>query len=220
MIAPVISWYFRQRHDELWSLVSKAEEQQILLLQQLSDKLSLTQYGESLGVKESLSYADFKRLVPVVEYEDLQPYIERNMKGEQQLLWPGDVTWFAKSSGTTSNSAKFIPISYESLEYSHYMGGREALTQYLSFRPESRLFEGKGLLVGGSHQVNQLSDRSYYGDLSAVLMNHLPVWANWKSTPEMSIALMENWEEKLEAMAQSVAHENVTSMSGVPTWTL
>jgi len=220
VIAPVISWYFRQRHDELWSLVSKAEEQQILLLQQLSDKLSLTQYGESLGVKESLSYADFKRLVPVVEYEDLQPYIERNMKGEQQLLWPGDVTWFAKSSGTTSNSAKFIPISYESLEYSHYMGGREALTQYLSFRPESRLFEGKGLLVGGSHQVNQLSDRSYYGDLSAVLMNHLPVWANWKSTPEMSIALMENWEEKLEAMAQSVAHENVTSMSGVPTWTL
>ncbi len=220
MIAPVISWYFRQRHDELWSLISQADEQQVLLLEQLSDKLSLTEYGQKLGIKESMTYAQFAQRVPIVEYEDLQPYIERNMKGEQLLLWPGDVTWFAKSSGTTSNSAKYIPISYESLEYSHYMGGREALTQYLSFCPESRLFEGKGLLVGGSHQVNQLSDRSYYGDLSAVLMNHLPTWANWKSTPDLDIALMENWEEKLEAMAQAVSKDNVTSMSGVPTWTL
>jgi hypothetical protein len=220
VIAPVISWYFRQRHDELWSLISQADEQQVLLLEQLSDKLSLTQYGQKLGIRESMTYRQFAQRVPVVEYEDLQPYIERNMKGEQLLLWPGDITWFAKSSGTTSNTAKYIPISYESLEYSHYMGGREALTQYLSFCPESRLFEGKGLLVGGSHQVNQLSDRSYYGDLSAVLMNHLPTWANWKSTPDLDIALMENWEEKLEAMAQAVSKDNVTSMSGVPTWTL
>lgn len=219
MISSAISWYFRQRHAELWHLIAEAEKHQFELLEQYSDKLSRTEYGKFYGVKGSLKYADFANLIPVVSYEDLKPFIERTMNGEQQIIWPADITWFAKSSGTTSNVAKFIPISYESLEYTHYMGSRESLTQYFHFNSNANLFEGKGLLIGGSHKVNQVNNKSYYGDLSAVLMNHMPLWANWKSTPDINIAMMENWEEKLEKMAHATINENVTSISGVPTWT-
>ncbi len=219
MISTAISWYFRQRHDELWQLIAEAEKHQLELLEQYSDKLSRTIYGKNYGVKAKLKYAEFSRDIPVVSYEDLKPYIERTMNGEQQLLWPADITWFAKSSGTTGNDAKFIPISYESLEYTHYMGSRESLTQHFAFYPDAKLFEGKGLLIGGSHKVHQVNSKCYYGDLSAVLMNHMPLWANWKSTPDINIAMMDNWEEKLEKMAHATIAENVTSMSGVPTWT-
>ena len=177
MIASAIAWYFRQRRDELWQLISEAEKHQLDLLEVFTDKLSRTEYGRFYGVKGQLQYDEFARLIPVVSYEDLKPFIQRTMKGEQQLIWPADITWFAKSSGTTSNEAKFIPISYECLEYTHYMGSRESLTQYFAFNPNAKIFEGKGLLIGGSHKVNQLNEKAYFGDLSAVLMNHMPMWA-------------------------------------------
>lgn len=220
MISSAISWYFRQRHDELWKFIGEAEKHQLDLLEVLIDKLSRTDYGKSFGVKSNSTYSEFSKNIPVVTYEDLKPLILRTMNGEQQLIWPADITWFAKSSGTTSNEAKFIPISYESLEYTHYMGSRESLTQYFSFNPNANIFEGKGLLIGGSHRVNQLNQKAYFGDLSAVLMNHMPMWANWKSTPDIQIAMLENWEEKLEKMALVTINENVTSISGVPTWAL
>ncbi len=220
MISSAISWYFRQRHDELWQFIGEAEKHQLELLEVFIDKLSRTDYGKSFGIKSNTSYSEFSKNIPVVTYEDLKPLILRTMNGEQQLIWPADITWFAKSSGTTSNEAKFIPISYESLEYTHYMGSRESLTQYFSFNPNANIFEGKGLLIGGSHRVNQLNQKAYFGDLSAVLMNHMPLWANWKSTPDIQIAMLENWEEKLEKMAQATIQENVTSISGVPTWAL
>ena len=219
MISSAISWYFRQRHEEFWQFISRSLQKQEELLEIHTEKLARTEYGKLFGVKGKLNYQDFKSLLPVVSYEDLKPFILRTMEGEQQLLWPADITWFAKSSGTTSNEAKFIPISYESLEYTHYMGSRESLTQYHHFNPNTRIFDGKGLLIGGSHRVSHLNQRSYYGDLSAVLMNHMPSWANWKSTPDINIAMMDNWEEKVEKMALATLNENVTSISGVPTWT-
>lgn len=220
MIASAIAWYFRQRRDELWQLISEAEKHQLDLLEVFTDKLSRTEYGRLYGVKGQLQYDEFTSLIPIVSYEELKPFIQRTMNGEQQLIWPADITWFAKSSGTTSNEAKFIPISYECLEYTHYMGSRESLTQYFAFNPNAKIFEGKGLLIGGSHKVNQLNQKAYFGDLSAVLMNHMPMWANWKSTPDIEIAMLENWEEKLEKMALATIPENVTSISGVPTWTM
>jgi len=220
MITSAISWYFRQRHEELWHFISDADKLQWEMFQVFMDKLARTEYGKSFGVKSNFSYSEFAKNIPVVSYEDLKPFILRTMNGEQQLIWPADITWFAKSSGTTSNEAKFIPISYESLEYTHYMGSRESLTQYFAFNPSANIFEGKGLLIGGSHRVNQHNQKAFFGDLSAVLMNHMPLWANWKSTPDIQIAMLENWEEKLEKMALATIHENVTSMSGVPTWTL
>jgi len=148
MISTAISWYFRQRHDELWQLIAEAEKHQLELLEQYSDKLSRTFYGKTFGVKGKLKYSDFSRNIPIVSYEDLKPYIERTMNGEQQLLWPADVTWFAKSSGTTGNDAKFIPVRYESLEYTHYMGSRESLTQHFAFIQMQNCLKERVCLLG------------------------------------------------------------------------
>lgn len=220
MLAPFINWYFRQRYEELYQQQLQAPQNQAHLFDYLLEQGAETAYGNRYGFRSIKTYSDFRRNVPVVEYEDLKPWIERIMAGEQEILWPGEITWFAKSSGTTGNTAKFIPISYESLEETHFNGGRNILTVYTHWYPDTKIFSGKNLLIGGSHKVNQINNRSYYGDLSAVLMNHLPFWATVLSAPDMNIALMENWEEKVEHMAQSTLKSNVTSISGVPTWTL
>lgn len=220
MISSAISWYFKQRHQELWHMSAESTKYQLELLDYFIEKLSRTVYGTSLGIKDTLGYEEFKKRVPINTYEDLKPFILRSMNGEQKLIWPADITWFAKSSGTTSNEPKFIPITFEALEYNHFKGSKEPITQFFSFCPDSKIFDGKGLLIGGSHKVNQTNSKSYYGDLSAVLMSHMPSWANWKSTPDLHIAIMDNWEEKLEKMALATIHENVTSISGAPTWSL
>ncbi len=220
MIAPVIHWYFKQRFEDLQEMANKAADTQELLFEYMLDQGVETAYGEANQFKAIKTYDQWRKTVPVASYEDLKPWIERTMAGEQGLLWPGEITWFAKSSGTTGNTAKFIPISYESLEDNHFKGTRDILTVFCVNNPDSNIFQGKGLLIGGSHKINQHNARSFYGDLSAVLMNHMPMWANFKSTPDMSIALMDNWEEKLESMALATINEDVTSISGVPTWTL
>ena len=220
MIAPVIHWYFKQRHQDIQMMASRALDSQDIWFEYLLDKGKQTAYGEFVGFKNIRDYTQWKETVPVANYEDLKPWIERTMAGEQGLLWPEEITWFAKSSGTTGNTAKFIPISYESLECNHFKGTKDILTLFCAENPESEMFQGKALLIGGSHKINQLNTRGYYGDLSAVLINHMPVWANFKSTPDLNISLMDNWEEKVESMAQATIHEDVTSISGVPTWTL
>ena len=165
---------------------------------------------------------DFKRNVPVVSYEDIFPLVERFMQGEQNILWPSEITWFAKSSGTTNARSKFIPVSPEALEDCHFKGGKDLLSIYVNNYPETKFFSGKNLVIGGSQQVNQFdrNAKSYYGDVSAVILKNLPLWAQFVSTPTMEIALMEEWEQKIEKMAQYTANEHVTSMSGVPTWTI
>jgi hypothetical protein len=142
------------------------------------------------------------------------------MNGEQNLLWNTPVSWFAKSSGTTSDKSKFIPITEESLQDSHFQGAKDVITLYYNSFPESDLLTGKGLVIGGSHQVSKINEDTQYGDLSAVLMQNTPFWGHWLRTPELSIALLDEWEEKIEKLAQSTIPENVTSISGVPTWTL
>jgi hypothetical protein len=166
------------------------------------------------------SIRDFKKAIPIHEYNDLKPYIDRLMKGEQNLLWDSPVTWFAKSSGTTSDKSKFIPITEESLEDCHYQAAKDLLSLYYNFNNESDLLTGKGLVIGGSHQISSLNEEAHYGDLSAVLLQNTPIWSSWIRTPELSIALMDEWENKIEQLAQSTIQENVTSVTGVPTWTL
>ena len=153
MISPVINWYFKQRSEDLRENLDRANLKQEELFVELIERLSNTRYGENYQISEKTTYEDFCAKVPVVVYEDLKPWIDRNMAGEQQLLWPSDIVWYAKSSGTTSNVAKFIPMSFESLEYNHYECSRETLTQYCGFFPETEIFKGKGLLIGGSHRV-------------------------------------------------------------------
>ncbi len=142
------------------------------------------------------------------------------MDGEENILWNTPINWFAKSSGTTSEKSKFIPISEESLKDTHFKASKDVLTSYYKNFPESDLLTGKSLVVGGSHQVHSFNEEIQYGDLSAVLMQNTPFWGHWIRTPELSIALLDEWESKIEQLAQSTINENVTSMAGVPTWTI
>lgn len=197
-------------------------EVQTELLDSLVKKGSNTEYGKKFGFGDIQNYEQFKNTVPIVAYEDIFPYVERLMQGEQNILWPSEIKWFAKSSGTTNARSKFIPISNEALEDCHYKGGKDMLSIYVNNYPESKMFTGKTLVIGGSQQVNQFdkNSKSYYGDVSAILLKNLPLWAQYVRTPSLEIALMDEWEEKIEKMAASTAEEDVTSLSGVPTWTI
>ena len=190
------------------------------VLQDLVTAAQYTVFGKKYGFSKLFSVREFKKRVPIHEYDDLKPYIERMMNGEPNVLWNSPVTWFAKSSGTTSDKSKFIPISEESLQGNHFQASKDVLTNYYKNFPSSDLLTGKGLVVGGSHQIHQVQEDIQYGDLSAVLMQNTPFWGQWLRTPELSIALLDDWESKIEKLAQATANENVTSVAGVPTWTL
>ncbi len=179
-----------------------------------------TQWGKKYDYRSIENINQFKERIPVQNYDTLKPYIEKMLNGEQNVLWPSEIKWFAKSSGTTSDRSKFIPVSEESLEDCHFRGGKDMLAIYCNNRPDAKMFRGKSLVLGGSHQINQLSPDSYYGDLSAVIIKNLPFWAEMLRTPGMEIALMDNYEEKIEKMAHATLGENVTNIAGVPTWTI
>jgi hypothetical protein len=190
------------------------------MLQHLVTAGQYTEFGKRYGLSKTFTVKAFKAAVPIHTYEDLKPYIDRMMAGEENVLWNTPIEWFAKSSGTTSDRSKYIPVSKESLDENHYQGSKDVLTMYYKNFPESDLLTGKGLVVGGSHTVAQVNDHVQYGDLSAVLMQNMPFWGQWLRTPEISIALLDEWERKIEQLAQSTSYENVTSLSGVPTWTM
>jgi hypothetical protein len=177
-----------------------------------------TEFGRRHNFSQVQSIGDFKKKVPVHDYEGLKPFIDRMLQGEENVLWNTPVAWFAKSSGTTSDRSKFIPVSEESLKDNHYKASKDVLSLFYTKHPESDLLTGKSLVIGGSHQINQFNEGVQYGDLSAVILQNSPFWSNWIRTPDLSIALMDEWEEKIEKLAQSTIHENVTSMAGVPTW--
>ncbi len=179
-----------------------------------------TEYGKKYNFEQISRISDFKKQTPINDYDSLKDYIHRIMQGEQNLLWPSPISWFAKSSGTTSDKSKFIPISKESLDENHYKAGKDVLTLYLRNFPESKVLSGKCLVIGGSHQINQLNADSFFGDLSAVMLQNMPLYGQLIRTPDLSIALMDEWEAKIEKMARTTIQENVTYIAGVPTWTI
>lgn len=192
------------------------------LLKRLLATAQSTEFGVKYGFDDLINYDDYKNRVPVHTYEQLFPYIDRLMRGEQNILWPSEVKWFAKSSGTTNARSKFIPVTTEALDDCHFKGGKDLLSIYVNNYPDTQIFSGKGLAVGGSHQVNEYdpTSTSYYGDVSAVLMKNLPPWAQFIRTPSLEVALMTQWEEKIEKLARETAKVNVTHLAGVPTWTV
>lgn len=220
LFSPAISRLARIRYWRIEQWIDNPIEAQREVLQDLTTHGQFTEIGRKYGLSNLSKLSDFKKAIPIHQYEDLKPYIERLMLGEQNLLWNTPVYWFAKSSGTTSDKSKFIPITEESLNDCHFQGSKDVLSTYYNLKPDSDLLTGKGLLIGGSHQINQLNEEAQYGDLSAVLFQNTPVWANWIRTPDLAIALMDEWEAKIEAIAQQTIHDDVTSMSGVPTWTM
>lgn len=203
---------------ERWVLEPVAVQREVL--QDLVTSAQYTEFGRKYGFSKLFSAKAFKEAVPIHEYNDLKPYFQRIMQGEENLLWNTPINWFAKSSGTTSDKSKFIPVSEESLQDCHYRGAKDVLTMYYQFHPDSDLLTGKGLVIGGSHTINQFNEEVQYGDLSAVLLQNSPLWSNWIRTPDLHIALLDEWEEKIEKLARNTIPENVTSISGVPTWTL
>ena len=220
ILSPAISRIARLRLWQIEQWVNNPFAAQREVLQELVTSAQYTEIGRQYGFNKLFKVRDFKRTVPVHEYDDLKPYIERMMQGEENLLWNTPVNWFAKSSGTTSDKSKFIPVSDESLEENHFQGAKDVLTLHYGCNPDSDLLSGKGLVIGGSHQVSQFTEDISYGDLSAVLLQNTPFWGHWIRTPDLSIALMDEWESKIEQLALSTIPENVTSISGVPTWCL
>jgi hypothetical protein len=203
---------------EAWTQNPIASQREVL--QDLVTSAQYTEFGRKYQFSTLYNIRSFKKAIPIHEYDDLKSYIVRIMDGEQNLLWNTPVNWFAKSSGTTSERSKFIPVSDESLEDCHYKAAKDVLTMYYDFNPYSDLLTGKGLVIGGSHTVHRVNDDTHYGDLSAVLLQNTPFWGSWIRTPELSIALMDEWESKIEKLAHHTIKENVTSISGVPTWTM
>ncbi len=180
-----------------------------------------TEWGLKYDFKSIKSFVDFQNRVPINTYESLKPYIDRLKNGEQNILWNSDIKFFAKSSGTTTDKSKFIPVSTEALEECHYKGGKDMLSIYCNNNPDTLLFDGRGLSMGGSHSIVEINNEVYYhGDLSALIVQNLPTWAEFIRVPKKSVALMDEWESKIEKIARSTINHNVTNILGVPSWTL
>ena len=220
LLSPAISILARLRLWRVQNWINYPVTAQRNVLQDLVTQAQSTEFGRKYSFSKLFTVKDFKKMVPIHEYDDIKPYILRMMNGEDNVLWNTPINWFAKSSGTTSDKSKFIPISDESLKENHFKGSKDVLTNYYENFPDSDLLTGKSLVVGGSHQVNAINDEIQYGDLSAVLMQNTPFWGHWIRTPELRIALIDEWESKIEKLAQNTINENVTSLAGVPTWTI
>ncbi len=221
ILSSLLSWLMKKRIHQIELFIKYPHEVQIEWFKKLISTASDTEWGSKYGYSSITNLEQFKQQVPISDYNKLKPYIDRLRKGEQNLLWNTDIKWFAKSSGTTSDKSKFIPVSNEALEECHYKGGKDMLSIYFHNHPESDIFGGRGLAMGGSSSITEVNNESYYtGDLSAILIQNLPLWMHLKKTPSQTIALMDEWESKIEKMAQVTSEHNVTSISGVPSWML
>ena len=216
----LFSWFIKKRIHQIELFKKYPLEVQDEVLHHLVQRGKSTIWGKTHGYDTIQSYEDFNRQVPLTDYETLSPYVNRLLKNEQQLLWDTDIKWFAKSSGTMSAKSKFIPVSKESLEECHYKGGKDLLSLYYNQIPDRKLYKGKHLILGGSAEINYFNSDSYFGDLSAIILKNMPWWAEIRRTPAKEIALMSEWEEKIERLAHSTIEEDIYILAGVPSWTL
>lgn len=215
-----LKWLLQRRLPRIQAMMNHPGRVQQQVFTQLIRAGRSTEWGKKYRYNAIRTIADFQQQVPVSTYEDLFPYIERVMAGESKVLWPSPVRWFAKSSGTTNARSKFIPVTPESLDETHFKGGKDMMALYVANNPDSRTFEGKGLSIGGSLHPNPSGSNGAAGDVSAVVMKNLPSWAQFIRTPSIDVALLDEWETKMERMAEITQHQNVTSMLGAPTWGL
>lgn len=219
-IPAVIKWINAKRLSQIDLFRRYPAETQQDVLVRLIEQSRDTTWGKEHGYSSVTTHLQFCKNVPIITYEDLVPWVERLRSGEKNLLWPGEVRWFAKSSGTTSTKSKFIPITRESLEGTHYRGAKDCLILYTALNPSTRIFLGKGLTLGGSHQISNFGNNSIYGDLSAILIENAPVYSDLIRTPPAHIALISDFEEKMQLITEKTVGMNITSISGVPSWYL
>ena len=219
IINSIASWVLKQRIHQIELFLKYPNEVQEELLMNLIRRSENTVIGAQYEFSSITSYTTFSERVPVSTYEDLQPLIERTRQGEQNVFWDAPIKWFAKSSGTTNAKSKFIPVSNDALEDCHYKGSKDLLCLYLNNNEDSDMFLGKSLRLGGSSQIYE-DKETLFGDLSAILIENMPIWAEFSSTPSNKISLMSEWEQKLTAIINETKNENVTSFAGVPSWML
>lgn len=220
VINSIINWVNFKRIYQIDLFKKHPHEVQREVLFALLEKASDTEFGIKYNFRGITSEDEFRERIPIQTYDDIKPTVERMMLGEKNLLWPGETRWFAKSSGTTNEKSKFIPVSKDSLEDVHIRGGRDVLAMYLKNNPDSGVLSGKALTLGGSHRINNYNNNCYYGDLSAIIIENIPFWTDFYRTPSTEISLIEEFEEKIEKIIQHSLNENVTSFAGVPSWYL
>lgn len=218
LLNSVISWFIRKRIHQIELFMKYPHEVQEEWFEKLINESRDTEWGKKYDYRSIQTEADFRNRVPVSEYNDLKPYIDRLRKGEQNILWPSDIKWFAKSSGTTGDKSKFIPVTEDALEECHFKGGKDLLSIYCNNNPNTRIFSGKWLGLGGSFNLDDAQADTYHGDVSAIIMENLPFWIQLIRTPDLSVALMDEWESKIERIARITAEEDVTNITGVPSW--
>ncbi|MQP51774.1 MULTISPECIES: GH3 auxin-responsive promoter family protein [unclassified Flavobacterium] len=211
------TWILKKRIHQMELFLKYPHEVQEELLFSLIKSAENTQIGKKYDFSSMKNYKTFSERIPVSTYEELDPLIEKTRQGEQNIFWPSNIKWFAKSSGTTNAKSKFIPVSTESLENCHYKASKDLLCLYLNNNENSQLFTGKSLRLGGSKQLYE-NNNTFFGDLSAILIDNMPIWAEFSSTPSSKISLMGDWETKLPAIINETINENVTSLAGVPSW--
>ena len=217
-ITSIIRPFLVKRAGRLDRYATQTADIQQRVLQQLLSKAADTEYGQRFGFDSIRSYDDFAQRVPLNSYEELKGYIDRMRHGEKHVLWPGQVQWYAKSSGTTNDKSKFIPVSKQCLHDTHYAGGTDAVCLYLSNNPKSRLFDGRALILGGSHAPNYNLPHSLVGDLSAILIEHINPLVNLVRVPSKRVALLADFEEKRDLIARRAMQCRITNLSGVPSW--
>ncbi|QED38010.1 GH3 auxin-responsive promoter family protein [Antarcticibacterium arcticum] len=219
LVNSIASWFLKKRIHQMELFIKYPQEVQFELLRNLISKAKHTEIGKKYDFAGIRNYKTFAERVPVQDYEDYTHSIERSRQGESNIYWPTPIKWFAKSSGTTNAKSKFIPVSDDSLESCHYAAGKDLLCMYLNNNPQSQLFTGKSLRLGGSKEIYKNNGTSY-GDLSAILIDNMPFWAEYSSTPSNEVSLMHDWEFKMQAIVNETRKEKVTSLAGVPSWML
>lgn len=216
----LFGFLMKKRIQQIELFRDNPHEAQLEVFHKLIEAARYTEWGRLYDYATIRDPDEFRQRVPLQEYEKVKPWVDRMRVGEQNLLWPTDIRWYAKSSGTTNAKSKFIPVSREALEECHYKGGKDLLALHFAMYPQSQLYKGMSMVVGGSSATEPLRNDAYTGDLSAIIIRNLPVWVEVRRTPVIETALMENWEEKVERMARETIREDVRSIAGVPSWTL
>ncbi|MDR6301882.1 GH3 auxin-responsive promoter family protein [Mesonia maritima] len=219
IVNSIASWFLKKRIHQMELFVKYPQEVQLELLHRLIGRAKFTEIGKQYDFQSIKTYKTFAERVPIQTYEDFEPLIERSRRGENNIFWPTPIKWFAKSSGTTNAKSKFIPVSQESLEDCHYAASKDLLCLYLNNNPDSQLFTGKSLRLGGSKELYE-ENGTVFGDLSAILIDNMPFWATFSSTPNNEISLMSDFEKKMQAVVDHTIQEKVTSIAGVPSWML
>lgn len=218
LVNSFLSWRMKKRYHQLELFMKYPFEVQAEVLQNLLNTAAQTEWGQKYDFQGIKSDDDFRSRIPLHQYEDIEAEVNRIRQGIPNIMWPGEIRWFAKSSGTTSSKSKFLPVSEEHIEDCHFKGGKDLLSIYCNLYPETAIFGGMNLRLGGSTFVDNEEINSYYGDVSAIIIENLPFWVEMRSTPSNKISLMSEWEAKIEAMSTTSMREDVRSLAGVPSW--